>query len=135
MTEMQTVPLVGVLLGNAETAAESALIAAKHLECPYCVSYWSAGRTVMGLFSIPPEYRWWLQWVADDPQGTLGLRRAEVFFTDKIGALSPWARGGVKPELVQAPCGAQCPDCPKYRKECRGCPSTQYYLAGQPSSK
>jgi hypothetical protein len=128
MTGRRITPAVGVLIGDSPIDTKATAIADTYRKCPYCVSYASAGRTVVGLFSVPPDHRWWLQWVADDPEGTLGLQRAEVFFAQAVEALSPWSRGEVKPSLERAPCAADCPDCPRYRHQCAGCPATRHYL-------
>ncbi|UCC30981.1 MAG: hypothetical protein JSU86_01630 [Phycisphaerales bacterium] len=127
MTEKTASPLVGVLLGTAPTPERAALIADTYRSCPYCTSYTSAGRTTIGIFSLPVRRRWWLEWVTDEPEGLLGLERAEVFFAETVTAVSSWARGEVKPSSEQAPCGANCRECPKYGHECEGCPATQHY--------
>jgi hypothetical protein len=119
----------GVLLGEAPTPAVAAAIAHTYRQCPYCVCYVSAGRTVVGVFSLPPDRRWWLEWAATDPKGTLGLSRAEVFFAEAIEASSPWSRGEAQPNLEQAPCGANCRKCPEYRERCQGCPGTRDYVS------
>lgn len=119
--------LVGVLLGEAPTPARAQRIAEIFQPCPYCVSYSSAGCTVLGVFVIPPDHRWWLEWVAERPEETLGLKCAEVFFTQRIAASSPWSRGEVKPHLERAPCGADCRECPRYRQGCEGCPATVHW--------
>lgn len=128
MTKAETMPLVGVLLGCASTSERAAQIVVTYHRCPYCVSYKSAGRMVTGVFSIPPEHRWWLQWVAEAPEETLGLESATIFFPQAVEALSPWALDEVRPNLEKAPCGADCRQCPRYRKECPGCPATLCYL-------
>lgn len=119
--------LLGILLGNSPTAMKASSIAETYGECPYCVSFTSAGRTVIGVFSLPADHQWWLEWAVDDPENTLGLDRAEVFFTQGIEASSPWTLGNVTPSSQKAPCGAECSDCSKYGKGCEGCPATLYY--------
>jgi hypothetical protein len=128
MFKQATETLIGVLLGYAPTPQKAAQIADIYSHCPYCVSYRSAGRSVTGVYSIPPEHRWWLQWVEDAPQETLGLDNAALFFPQEVEARSPWARGEVNPELALAPCETDCRECPKYRHECEGCPATIHYL-------
>jgi hypothetical protein len=86
---------------------------------------------VIGVFSIPPEQRWWLQWVAEAPEETLGLESAAIAFPQAVEVLSPWARGEVCSELEQAPCGVDCRECSRYGQECAGCPATRYYLGSQ----
>ena len=120
--------LAGVLLGQAPTSEKAALIAETCRQCPYCVSYVSAGRTVIGVFSLPPDHRWWLEWVAEHPEETLGLKRAEVFFTQQIETSSPWTRGEVRPHLERAPCEANCRECPTHHQKCVGCPATRHYV-------
>jgi hypothetical protein len=122
-------PLVGVLLGEAPTSAKAQRLADIFQPCPYCVSCTSARRTVIGVFTLPPDHGWWLEGIAEQPEETLGLKRAEVFFTQQIEASSPWTRGEVKPKLERAPCGTDCRECPWYPQECEGCPATLHYVA------
>ncbi len=128
MPETKAKPIVGVLLGDAATPTKAASIADTYGQCPYCVCYVSAGHTVIGVFSFPSDHRWWLEWVAENPEGTIGLRYAEVFFAHAVEASSSWGRGEVRPNLNQAPCGADCRECLKYREACEGCPATHNYL-------
>jgi hypothetical protein len=129
MVKQETTPLVGVLLGYAPTPEKALEIAETHRKCPYCVSYRSAGRSVTGVFVVPHEHRWWLQWVADAPQEALGLESATLFFPQAVEASSPWARGAVSPSMDQAPCEIDCSECSWYKKDCQGCPATRYYLS------
>ena len=59
MKKNRIVPVVGVLLGEARTSTRAALIADTYRKCPYCVTYVSAGCTVIGVFSFPTDHRWW----------------------------------------------------------------------------
>jgi len=117
-------------MGEASTAEEAASIAETYRPCPYCVFYESTGRRVVGLFSLPADRRWWLEWVEESPQETLGLEWAKVAFPEGMAASSAWARGEVRSEGAQAPCKADCPDCRWYRDKCEGCPATTYYAGG-----
>jgi hypothetical protein len=119
--------LVGVLLGETTPERASRLAEIFH-PCPYCASFAIAGGTVVGLYAMPADHGWWLEWVEEQPQETLGLERAEVLFAQHVTAASPWSRGEVQPTQEHSPCGAACPECPNYRQECPGCPATQYYL-------
>ena len=127
MQERQMIPLVCVLLGKAPTPAKAALMANRYQQCHYCVSFVSADTMIVAVYTIPSGHRWWLEWVEKQPQETLGLERAEVFFARQIQASSPWSRGQVEAKLEQGPCGANCQECPLYRKECAGCPATRHY--------
>jgi len=116
--------VTGILLGRASAPEQAAAIAQTYRACPYCASYASSGDTVFGLFSLPSDHRWWLEWVEEHPAETLGLRQAEVFFARQVRVASPWSRGEVEPLLERAPCGAECAGCPRYRHGCEGCPAT-----------
>lgn len=130
MKRKQKEAIIGLLLGEVTTHKKAKLIADTYAQCPYCVSYISAGCTVIGVFSIPQDHQWWLEWVAKNPEETLGLRCAEVFFTKKVEASSPWSRGEAKASIEKAPCGADCEECFRYQKECGGCPATRHYDDG-----
>lgn len=119
---MEKKHVVGILVGEEPMCEE-----AKSMSCPYCVLYTSSNNTVVGVFSIPPERRWWLELLEKEPE-VAGLRRAGVFFTDKVDVSSPWSLGKVVPDLDVAPCGAECGPCRWYQKECEGCPATKYYM-------
>lgn len=99
MTTRKTKPLVGVLVGESLTPAGAAWIVQTYRHCPYCVSYRSTGRIVIGVFSLPPKRRWWLQWVAEAAEETLGLESAAVAYPQGVKAWSPWSRGEVRPKL------------------------------------
>ena len=123
-------PLVGLLLGEAPTPEKAATIVERYGACPYCVSFSCAGCTTVGVYTVPADHRWWLEWAAADPHHTLGLKRAELFVAQDVRAESPWSRGEVRGDRQRAPCDAVCLECPKYHGPCKGCPATQYHLAG-----
>jgi hypothetical protein len=121
-------PLVGILLGKASTSTKAKSIAHFFKKCPYCASCASVDCTFMGIFSLPQNHRWWLVSIQKHPKETVGFENAEVFFTKKVEASSPCSSGTMKLNLKRPPCGADCKGCPAYRKECKGCISTKYYL-------
>jgi hypothetical protein len=121
-------PLVGVVLGNAASPSAAAHVASTYGKCPYCASFQSTGNSAMGIFTLPPDRRWWLERIGETPLTNMGLNSAETVFTEAIEASSPWSRGEVKPNLHPAPCGKDCRQCPCYGGECKGCPSTLDYL-------
>jgi hypothetical protein len=119
--------LVAILLGRAPTPAKAAHLAERYCVCPYCVLLTTADDTIIGLYSIPPDRRWWLEWIVDHPQETLGLEGAELFFAQQIEVGNAWSPGAVKAEHDRAPCGADCPACTLYQQKCEGCPATKHY--------
>ena len=128
MPQKTMTPVVGILLGNTNTSEKAAEMAETFRPCPYCVSYQSSGNTLIGVFVIPEDHKWWLESVAENPEGTMSLKSAEAFFPEAIDASSPWSRGEVEPILEQAPCSAECQKCPVYENPCQGCPSTRDYI-------
>ncbi len=119
--------IVGILIGEAPSLEKAKSVAENGSRCPYSVTYVNSGRTIIGVSVIPLDHKWWLEWVEEHPEETIGLTYVEVFFTRKVNASSPWSRGEVKPLTEISPCGSSCEKCPRYRKECKGCPATRYY--------
>ena len=116
--------LVGILIGTAEHTDKAEKISAFFAKCPYCAFSTSTGKVVFTVLTIPFEHRWWLDSIKAQPKNTVGLEKAELFFVQEIEVTSPWSMGQIKPELDKSPCGATCPTCPLYKKECSGCPAT-----------
>ncbi len=128
MKKREKKPIVGVLLGEADTPGKAKSISGFLNKCPYCVSCTNVECLVTGVLSIPQHHRWWLESISKKPEETVGLKKAEVFFAEHVAASSPWSSGSVQPRLAKAPCGADCQGCPMYRKKCTGCPATTYYV-------
>lgn len=74
---------------------------------------------------MPEDHTWWLEEIKENPEDTLGLKEADVFFTDRFDTLLSLE---YKKGLEQAPCGTDCEGCEFYPDECNGCPSTIYYM-------
>lgn len=119
--------IVGILLGQSKSVNKAKIIADAYKECPYCITYISKNRTVIGVFNFPLEHKWWLEWAESNPEETLGLKCVEIFFSKGIDAESPWSLGKVEPILDEAPCGAICSSCFQYKDKCEGCPATKFY--------
>jgi hypothetical protein len=120
-----------LLLGEAPTEAAAEKIAEVFAGCPYVYFLAAFGRMVVGVFYSDDERAWWLKAVAENPEITLGLVRAAVYVTDR-----PAFPLRVEPRLSEpygdrAPCGAYCPECPRYGKDCFGCPASPFFKAGQ----
>ena len=118
---------LGILLGETEPENATRLTKTASM-CPYCTSFSCSSGTILGLYVIPRNHSWWLQWVKEKPQETLGLQKVEIFFARTNMASSPWSRGEVQAILELAPCGANCLDCTMYKGKCPGCPATRHFL-------
>jgi len=119
--------LVGILIGKASDKKKAAKISGFFEKCPYCAVSINTDDKVVAVLTIPQEHKWWLDAIAEQPQGTVGFESAEVFYADTLEFKSTWSAGQVKPELDKPPCGADCIGCPVYRKACPGCPATKSY--------
>jgi len=124
---MEKKHIIGILIGEAPSPEKARFVVKNSNRCPYSVAYLNSGRTIIGVSVIPPDHKWWLEWVEEHPEETIGLTRVEVFFTKKVDASSPWSRGEVEPLTEISPCGSSCEKCPQYHKVCKGCPATRYY--------
>lgn len=116
-----------LLLGEAPTEAAAEKIAAVFAGCPYVYFLSAFGRMVVGVFYVGEERAWWLQAVVESPEIVLGLVRAAVYVTDHPAfplQMEPRAFGS---EDERAPCGAHCPECPRYGKPCTGCPASLFF--------
>jgi hypothetical protein len=69
-------PLVGVVLGQAASPKEANLIAETHSRCPYCASFSSTKNSAMGIYTLPPDMRWWLERIDENPRERLGFDTA-----------------------------------------------------------
>lgn len=119
--------LHGILIGTAENKEKAEKISAFFAKCPYCAFSTSKDNIVFTVLTVPLEHKWWLESIKEQPKGTVGLEKAELFFAQYTKVTSPWNTDQVKPELDKSPCGAACPTCPVYKKECSGCPATIYH--------
>ncbi|HAF70181.1 MAG: hypothetical protein XD60_0799 [Acetothermia bacterium 64_32] len=114
-----------LLLGEAPTEEAAARIAEVFSACPYVYFMGAFGEMVVGIYFLSGEHRWWLAAVAENPQATLGLSRAALYVTKR-----PAFPAGMAPRISdrgdRSPCGAHCPECPRYRDPCRGCPASRH---------
>ncbi|MGC9530137.1 MAG: hypothetical protein ACP5G2_05930 [Candidatus Bipolaricaulaceae bacterium] len=112
-----------LLLGEAPGPEAAAKIADVFSACPYVYFMAAFGPLVVGVYFLEGPYRGWLEAVAEDPQGTLGLSRAALYVTDRpafpptLELSVPQVRG------ERAPCGARCRECPQFGEPCPGCPA------------
>jgi hypothetical protein len=120
--------LIGILAGTAANADKASKIGVFLESCPYCALSASKGDVVFAVLTIPHEHKWWLESIREQPGDTIGLKNAEIFYATALKATSAWSNGKVEPSLDTSPCGAQCQGCRVYKKECRGCPATIYYI-------
>lgn len=117
-----------LLLGEAPTEAAAAKIAEVFSSCPYVYFLSAFGRMVVGVFYLEADRAWWLEAVAENPAVTLGLVRAAVYVTDQPAfPLQMEPRVSPAGDADRAPCGAYCPECPRYGKECLGCPASPFF--------
>lgn len=126
-------PLICALLSGKAEKAEYAETAARHfMSCPYVYFMATHGVDVYATLFLPAQQRWWIEYVEKDPEGTFGLKTAQVTFVNQIQYPTRLAMRVPKTPQQSAPCGANCANCEAYEK-CLGCPATRFYK-GQRSS-
>lgn len=118
-----------LLLGEAPTEAAAEKIAEVFADCPYVYFLSAFGRMVVGIFYMEDARAWWLQAVAENPQITLGLVRAAVYVTDRPAFPVRMEPRNAHLPGDRAPCGAYCPECPRYQNPCPGCPASPFFRA------
>ncbi len=118
--------LVGVLVGRASSSQKARSVSRFLKSCVFCAVSKNAGTTVICTLSLPEDHKWWLDSIAAQPKGTIGLEDAEVFYAEHVAAQSPWSSGNMK-IADKPPCGADCAGCPVYKKSCPGCIATSFY--------
>lgn len=116
-----------LLLGQVPSPEVAQQVAHVFAPCPYVYFIAAFGTFVVGVFALPPERRWWLRSVAEDPEGTMGLVQAAVYETD-----APAYPPRLEPRPVDgdddlSPCGADCTRCPRFGDDCPGCPGSARY--------
>lgn len=117
-----------LVLGVADTQKNATKIAKMFHSCPYCTDFMSKKGFAIGVFVIPANHKWWLEYVQKKPRETFGFSKAAVFFTDPMGITSPWSRGEVQSLAELASCGTNCRKCNSYKTRCEGCPGTKCYI-------
>lgn len=116
-----------LLLGEAPTEAVAEKIAEVFSGCPYVYFLSAFGQMLVGVFYLEADRAWWLKAVAENPEVTLGLVRAAVYSTDRPAFPLHMEPRVSAAEGDRAPCGAYCPECPRYEGECSGCPSSPFF--------
>jgi len=71
------------LLAEAPTPAVAERVANLFSVCPYAHFSAAFGPQVMVVFYLPSGREWWVEGIANDPGGTLGLARAAVYVSDR----------------------------------------------------
>ena len=125
-----------LLVGEAPSAEFAARIAAQYKDCPHVHFVASFGAMLVGVWYLPETKRWWLEFVAENPQVALGLHRAAVYRTEHPSHPEDAPQRPVLVEGPLAPCGSDCRACDhaspsgdaaRGEAACGGCPA----LAGR----
>ena len=117
--------VLGILVGKCEDEKGAERISNLFDGCPYNISNRAENKFLTFIFYIPKDHVWWLEEIKKNPEGTLGLKKADVSFSDEFDNLIDIE---YEKDLEEAPCGTDCEDCEFYPDECTGCPSTVYYI-------
>lgn len=119
--------VLGILVGKCEDEKDTERVNDLFNECPYNLINKAENGFLTLIFYMPEDHSWWLEEVKENPENTLGLKEADVFFSNEFDSLLDI---DFQKNLEVAPCGTDCKDCDFYYDECVGCPSTKYYIEG-----
>jgi len=118
--------ILGLMVGEAPNVEKAEEICKLFEGCPYKKISTAKDRQVLILFSIPEDHRWWLEGLEREPEKTLGLSEAKVFFSEM-----PEYPLEVADQREDAPCGSDCKKCDFFNEMCNGCPSVYGYSTEQ----
>ena len=121
----------GILIGEASEPKKANKISRFFENCPYKVFDQVKGNNLFIVFSLPKDHEWWLLEIKENPETTIGLLKADVFFSDQFNIQSPFEKDEIEPTLEKSPCDTDCSKCHFYKKRCEGCPATVFYLKGR----
>jgi len=116
-----------VLLAQASAPEVAEQVAQQYQVCPYVHFIAASGLTLVGVWYLPENQRWWLELVAENPQLTLGLAQAAVFRSDTaFPAAAEYASKTRTGDAEVCPCGSDCRECDWF-EVCSHCPATTHY--------
>lgn len=93
---------LGILIGKGEDEKGTERISNLFDECPYNILNKAENKFLTLIFYIPEDHVWWLEEIKENPEKTLGLKEADVFFTDRFDNLS---NINFQKNLDISPCG------------------------------
>ena len=119
--------LIGILIAKMESEEKAAKNAGKMKNCPRLLASGTNSSTYYGVFIIPFEKRWWLEYPVEHPE-VMGAEKIELLLVENT--ITPSEFKHVLPESKGriSPCGSDCGNCPMRQEyNCDGCPATLYY--------
>ena len=115
-----------LLFGEGENEDKTNQIADNYKDCPYVNFMATKGREIYSIYFLPEKQKWWIEFIEKNPQKTLGLNKAQLFFIENLQYPKRMKLHLPKNLLEISPCGANCENCPSSEK-CTCCPATAYY--------
>lgn len=122
--------ICAVLTGEVACKEKARRVATRYRDCPYVRIMVTEGKHLYAVLFLPERQRWWIEHVAENPQGTFGLSKAKVAIADWVQYPERLSIRSVKDAGDLSPCRSSCKPCPSYRR-CLGCPATVFYKGGQ----
>jgi len=119
--------LIPVFLeGEAKSVEISIKIAKAYQNCPYVAFMATKANQIFIAYFLPEKQRWWVEYIEEKPQTTLGLEKAKLTFPEKLFFPKKMKLRLPKRKVAISPCNSDCRKCPGYNK-CLGCPATIHY--------
>lgn len=101
----------------------------RYKNCPHLYFLAHEDKKIVGLFLLPEEQHWWIEFVEKNPgEKTFGFEKIKVTYYKDISYPERLVLQEQSSELEISPCGSNCSKCPQYDR-CLACPATKYYKA------
>ncbi len=118
--------ICALLCGKGGTEEITNQIVKSYKNCPYVYFMATKGREIYSVYFLPEKQKWWIESIEKNPQKTLGLNKAQLYFIENLQYPKRMKLRLPKKLLELSPCGANCGICPSSEK-CSCCPATVYY--------
>lgn len=118
--------ICALLCGEGETKAKTNQVAQSYENCPYVNFMATKGKELICIYYLPKQQKWWIETIEKNPQKTLGLNKAQLYFIENLKYPKRMNLRLPKKLLDISPCGANCGICTSSEK-CTCCPATVYY--------
>jgi hypothetical protein len=119
--------LCAMFRGSTKTELKAQMIVNKFKNCPYVYFVAKKLREVYGIYMIPENMKWWLDYIEEFPgDETLGLEEVTFIYFDDVRHPNLFEIKLPSKLKEIAPCGSNCGTCPQHGS-CPGCPATIYF--------
>jgi hypothetical protein len=119
--------LIGILFANMESEDKAKQNAEKMKNCPRLIASGTTFSTYYGVFILPPDKRWWLEYPVEHPE-VLGAEKIQLHMIENPASPKEFELELPEEKGKITPCGSDCMQCPMHEQNsCDCCPATIYH--------